>query len=200
MGDDPIPFGYKNSWLAIASKDQSVVIRSLGLRDLKQCTWQKGIAHTYGEATMVFVSPVVDGWILVVGSFLFPGPGDSDPHKPKFIPYLEEISKSLGHVQYFATHRITEYHAWAKAESGVVRRAFAYLGESGEVLLKIGKPSPEEISAGWQDDSEVPSEETVMDIAAKWSLNPQLLDSLPKSAMGEESCELGKLPFMKKGA
>jgi hypothetical protein len=200
MSDVPIPFGYKNSWLAIATMNQPAVIKALGLRGVRQCTWREGISHTYGENAMVFVPPAVAGWIFVVGGSLLPEAGDPDSNKPKLIPYLEGMSKTLGRVQYFATHRVVEYHAWVLAENGIVRRAFGYLGESGEVLLKIGNPTQEEVAAGWADDSDFPTEETVMNIAGKWSLNPQDFDSLPRDVVGPDACKLGKLPSSNDGA
>jgi hypothetical protein len=72
----------------------------------------------------------------------------------------------------------------------VVERAFAYLGERGEVLFDVGDRTMEEQALGvgaafdedepWDDDDETspwPDEETVLTLAGQWSLDPRTLES-----------------------
>jgi hypothetical protein len=77
-------------------------------------------------------------------------------------------------VQYFKTYRVAEYHAWGRFVHGQTIRAYSYLGERGEVLLDMGKKTSDELDV--LDEDEIPNEQTVMDIAAAWSVDPSTLE------------------------
>ena len=96
-------------------------------------------------------------------------------------------------VQSFSTHRIVEYHAWAKAEGGELRRAYAYSGESGVTILDIGEASEQEHTLGfhvfderspqaekesyWDNDTlTYRGEEYVVQLAGRWSIDPTRLE------------------------
>ncbi|MFJ2081108.1 hypothetical protein ACIOBK_00860 [Micromonospora chokoriensis] len=92
-------------------------------------------------------------------------------------------------MQYFGTHRVVDYHGWGRARGGVVERAFAYLGERGEVLFDVGERTIEEHALGvgaaydeddpWDDEEETspwPDEETVLTLAGHWSIDPRKLE------------------------
>ncbi|MDG4840288.1 hypothetical protein O7631_27490 [Micromonospora sp. WMMD967] len=77
------------------------------------------------------------------------------------------------------------------ASDGVVERAFAYLGERGEVLFDVGKRTIEEHTLGvgaahdedepWDDDDETspwPDEENVLTLAGHWSIDPRKLENV----------------------
>jgi hypothetical protein len=58
--DLPLPFGYKTGWLALKTSDLAAVIRQLDLTQVRQATWQQGLAETraYPPAgTPVFICP-----------------------------------------------------------------------------------------------------------------------------------------------
>jgi hypothetical protein len=107
---------------------------------------------------------------------------------PPFLPFLEGLSERFDEVQYFGTHRVVNYHAWAKAVDGRVVRAYGWLGERGEVLLDVGPKTVEEEALAFRfvdrttaegdwEDRETPDEEDVMRIAGRWSINPQEVDA-----------------------
>src|SRR5262249_23606728 len=48
----------------------------------------------------------------------------------EWAPFLQDLSKKLGHVQYFGTHRVSSYVAWAKAERGHIIRAYGWADET----------------------------------------------------------------------
>lgn len=192
--DTPIPFGYKNSWLAIRADESEAVIAALPVERFEPANWRTGIAAAYGNGA--FVSPPIDGWVLVVSSEI-PGLGtDSDP--AGWGRALSPVAARFSELQYFTTHRVVDYHAWARFEQGELSRAYAWLGEQGEVLEDFGNPTDEEIELGFeahpsQDDEEEgwrsetyrePRESDVMYLAGLWSLDPSDLDQRTQSGLG----------------
>lgn len=160
--DLPVPFGYKCAWYAVKGDDPKAVAIQLKLRQLKPSTWSEGVEGAYGAS--VFISPPLRGWILAVGTKLFPaGPALEDMSSR-----VVALSRVYGLACFFATDRITETHMWARATDGVLDRGYAYSGESGEVVWDSGRKSEEEVGIG----SESPDEEVVMEIARKWSISP----------------------------
>jgi len=105
-------------------------------------------------------------------------------------------------VQFFGTDRITEYHAWARARDGNLLRAYCYVGERGDVPLFLGDPTADERELGigtrgtdpdrehWSDDEwdawsdTTPSEDDVMEMAARWSIDPSTIDDAMISESG----------------
>jgi hypothetical protein len=143
-----VPFGYKQHWLAVRDKDSSAVAGALGLQEVCAVAFAEGIARLDGTGPdvdrTVFVTPAIGRWTLAVGGTrVIPQARNQD-----WIPFLERLSVSLGHVQYFGTHRVVGYVAWARSENGRLVRAYAYSGESGETLVNLGQPTPEEKELG----------------------------------------------------
>jgi hypothetical protein len=190
--DQPISFGYKCSWLAIKADDPQDVIKVLGLRNVRRSNWKAGIDAAY--AGEVFIAPPLDGWILAL-SWNFPWPGGVRLGDP-CTPFLLQLAYTFSEVQFFATHRIVETHAWARLVDGMIVRQYAYSGESAEILWNVGTPTAEERvllqeQEEWiqsfgepeHDDDIVsddqvhlmPSESDVMRIAAVWSIDPSQL-------------------------
>jgi hypothetical protein len=168
--DRPLSFGYKSAWIAAPSEDGRAFADSLGLERIARCSWSTGMEKAY-SLQGVFVTPPVLRWTLAVGAL--PEVGED-----RFLPYLELLSEKFRKALYFGTHRVVEYQAWAIAEQGKIRRAFAWLGERGEFLLNIGERTPEEVDLGTgvEDFNNPPDEETVLDLASRWVLDPRELD------------------------
>lgn len=169
LDDFPISFGYKSTWIAARTSDSQALADSLGLKECTKCSWADGIANAYSRLG-VFVTPQVNEWTIAVGNLPEAG-------QERFLPYLMEISARFGQVFYFGTHRVVDYQAWAIAEQGQVRRAFGWLGESGEFLLNEGDRTPQEIELGTgvEDFENAPDEETVLTLASCWVLDPRQL-------------------------
>ena len=166
--DRPLPFGYKTIWMAAASQDPQQVIRALGGRDVRRANWQTGLQAAAEEENCVFVSPCLDGFVLAIGLPRFPEQG---------------LAGALGQVQAFATHRVTEYHAWARWNGGTLERMYAYDGSQGAVTVQAGEMTAQEIALGFgrfpqkgrEDRCEaVPTEEDVLDLAAAWGVDPRM--------------------------
>lgn len=174
-------FGYKMGWYAIRCDEPDRVVAFLQLREQRKVLWQEGIESAY-EGGMMFpfqvaVSPVVDGWTLVISHWCeTAGVVFGNSLEPLKIE-LNGLSKEFGDVQVFSTHRVSEYHLWMHSMDGQIVRAMAYDGSSGEVLESIGdstdgEPFPvDKLGEDW-----FPSEEDVMAVAGNWSVNPQTLD------------------------
>ena len=88
-----------------------------------------------------------------------------------FFPLFDEL-------QYFGTHRVSDYYAWAKVAGGNLVRAYTYFGDTGDVEQNVGAITPEELALGFDkfpqsaedfdDDTVLPNEEDVLDIAKAW--------------------------------
>lgn len=176
--DLPRSFGYKIQWLAVRHDDPMRVAEVIGLRKLKSSTWAKGIAP--GLSPPIFVTPVLDGWVLVVE---FPLPDDG-------VGFLGRVSAELRtRVCYFQSHRGVSAVSWAFAEEGQVRRLYTYA--DGETYADHGDPMPEEVELGLRyghefDDAEgevsddewekLPDEATVLALAGVWSIDPMTIE------------------------
>jgi hypothetical protein len=193
-------FGYKSAWVAVKDRSPDAVAEALSLRNVRRCDWDAGIkaAYQYPTTGSVFVTPEIDGWVLCVGFPLF-APAEARP--PAFGELAAELAEKLqSEVQYFATHRIVEAHAWARARPGALERAYLYIGESGEKMLDEGSRTAEEQALGfaffdpesteaqaadyWErKDLTHVREEHVMALASRWSVDP--------SSLSERNLEVG---------
>lgn len=164
--EKPMPFGRDCNWLAIRCDDPLSVVREIGFQIDRIAGWDEGLSGATEEGGgKVFVSPVVKGYVLVVGVNEIDDPS-----------LLRSISESFADAQYFGTRRAVEYHAWMRAAAGKVSRAFAYLGERDEVTADLGDPTRAEVEAGLFDKGGMvrpPDEEDVLDIAAAWGVDPR---------------------------
>jgi hypothetical protein len=163
-------------WMAVRATDPKTVQTALGLNQPIPCSWTEGMT---GERSF-FIGPPVNGWIIVTGSGL-PNPScDVD----ECFRFLARISGQLGQVQLFHADRILHHHAWARAECGVVTRAYAW---AGETIWNQGEKTPAEIELsmkcfGYGDDPNADSwaavEWTAANVgkvpllATRWSLDP----------------------------
>jgi hypothetical protein len=188
--DEPAAFGYRMAWLAIRSRDTAAVVEALGLRDPQPCNWNSGIGAVYDASlgeNHVFVTPPVNGWTFVVGLPLPQPMGRS--FVDKATPLLVGLGGRFSEIQYFVAFPPVDFFAWARVIDGRLVRAFA-IGDEGVVWSK-GKTTKEERALGLklfelrgvQDrrgdaGGELilhPTEEHVLEIARKWSLDPTRL-------------------------
>ena len=188
--DGPAGFGYRMSWLAIRTRDTGAVIEALQLQVPQAANWSTGLGAVYdrelGEAH-VFISPPINGWTLVAGLPL-PAPA-SRRFVDKCTPLLIDLGRTFVEVQFFASMAAVDYFAWARMIEGRVVRAFA-IGDEG-VIWNKGKPTKEEKAMGLKlfefrglrgrrgdAGGEIvlyPTEDHLMELAAKWSLDPTAL-------------------------
>ena len=102
-----------NRWVAIRSTNPQAVQTALGLHNPTPCSWMDGMARVSDQK--LFISPPVNGWVLVVGSLL-PEPSEDVDACFRF---LQRLSRELGEVQFFSVNRAVGHHAWARFERAV---------------------------------------------------------------------------------
>jgi len=167
-------------WLAIKGNDPAAVQNVLHLNAPMPCSWEEGLIEA--RERKLFISPPVDGWILVVGSSL------PDPTEDVDVCYrfLTSLSRKLGHVQFFSTNRFANHHAWALVDKGRVFRAYAW---AGYTLWNQGPMTAAEKDLRMtcfdyatgrshfdRKDSIAQNTDRVPQLAARWSLDPSAID------------------------
>jgi hypothetical protein len=175
-------FGVKCAWLAIRSHEPEEVARSLHLQRVKPTAWPDGLAavdaYPRKQALQpVFVCPAVDGWVLCPFSFALASLEQFD---------FKQLSRRFGEAQRFLTYGVTDLHQWERwVDAELVRRFGA---EADVLLFEIGDQPEEEteVRLSRPDAGAVSprmaDEDMVLEIAARWSVNPMSLDertSLP---------------------
>lgn len=180
--DSPVPFGYKCNWLCVKAESSLEVIEKLELKNAEPSNWDKGIEMAYNGYR--FVSPVLDGYVLVVNFGM-----DILTLAPDL---LDEKAKLFPELQFFVTQRVSDYHAWVKYINGVMIRGYGWCGCDGTVFLNKGGLTPEETERGFtnllpNDEAdwsayETPDEEYVLELAAAWGIDPSFsAKDYPKS-------------------
>jgi hypothetical protein len=182
QADRPVSFGYKCVWITVNATDPKEVADFLKLKNQRTSTWKLGIDGAYSDK--IFISPVIDSLVFIIGITL---PSDSDEIKKM----ISALSKRFGKADYFATHRVTEFHCWMKSIQGDLKRAYSYLGERGENLIVDGEPTEFEkrfdlvntFSKEYEGENyfekeglKIPNEEFVMQLAGDWGINPTTLE------------------------
>jgi len=162
------------TWLAIRSVTPEAVQGALGAGNAATGHWPEGEAgeHDY------FISPRVNGWVIVTG----PALPDPDDDVDGCFLFLTALSRKLGHVQFFHAEKFSRHHAWARLDDGCVTRAYAW---SGETIWNQGAKTMPEIELGLRcyayGDVSATKEvaemnfEKVTALAARWSIDPAVL-------------------------
>jgi hypothetical protein len=172
--DAPQSFAYKCQWLAVKTEDTEAVVKALKLVDIQVANWATGIEGAY--AGYYFVSPPVEGWTFVVNALM---PDATDQLESGPLQTVTDLSVVFEEAYYFGTHRVVEYHAWARARHGKLNRAYGYLGERGETLFNHGELTAVEAKhdlhfTEQEDDmQQLPDEEDVLLVAKEWTMDPR---------------------------
>ncbi|HEV2453433.1 MAG TPA: hypothetical protein VGY98_04185 [Verrucomicrobiae bacterium] len=172
-------------WLAIRSATPERVRSALGLNRFAPCSWAEGMM---GEHEF-FISPRVNGWVIVTG-LAIPTPDDDIDECFRF---LVSLSRILGHVQFFHAHKSLHHHAWARLDDGYVTRAYAWA--DGTVWNQGPKTLPEvELGMKCFDYGEAcpinvaaRNAEKVARLAARWNFDPAAVDERLSGVAGEPS-------------
>ena len=172
-----LPFHLPTRWLAVRSSNTAFIRALLGSSFSSHCAWSEALSRHRDRS--FFLSSPVDGWTLVVGGCLPEAGQDVD----QLYRFLTRLSREIGQVQYFSFDRVLNFHAWARLEDGVVRRAYAW---AGETLWNEGRLTLEERLLGLRCRDyaeeieplrygevapEMHNTERVMLLARRWSLD-----------------------------
>jgi hypothetical protein len=176
----PTLFAQPSRWLAIRGANPRAVQEALGLHHAVRCSWEEGLMEA--QEQKLFITPPVSGWTLVIGSNL-PDPGEDID---KLYHFLANVSRKLGHVQYFHINRAVNHHAWAMVEQGRVFRAYAWAGETlwnqGPVTAAERQLSLTCLDYGFdssgftQKDTLQANTEKLALLASRWSVDPSSID------------------------
>lgn len=182
LPETPIPFGPKMAWLAVPGFKPSEVIAALRLDDVQTANWSKGLQEAYADNNLVYVSPSLGGWVLVIGKTLWER---ADMNRSaENIPWLKEICRKFGNACFFSTMRGLNNHGWVGIRDGQIFRAYGYSGELQDLIWLIGEPTEEEIAINPAFITEmrekyqpgfrpiIPDEKLVLAVAAAWSVDP----------------------------
>jgi len=158
--DKPVSFGYKVRWFAVKTSDPAGVLDALEFGNGIPANWASGLAAadpsvasriaSPGSAPWVFISPAVNGWVLIVsGSFPYPVAPTERVNEfradigEKFDVPFSRLMTRFADVQFFGNHRVGGFTAWARAQAGEPRRVFTF---ADGVLANVGAQTPEEAS------------------------------------------------------
>lgn len=172
-----------STWLAIRSATPERVRDALGLSRFAPCSWAEGMM---GEHEF-FISPRVNGWVIVTGLAIPTPDNDVD----ECFRFLVSLSRKLGHVQFFHAQKFQHHHAWARLDDGYVTRAYAWAdgtvwnqgsktlpeAELGLKCFDYGEPCPHNVAAR--------NTEKVSRLAARWNFDPAAVDERTVGLAGE---------------
>lgn len=182
LPEAPIPFGPKMAWLAIPGFKPSEVIAELRLDNVQSANWTIGLREAYADNNLVFVSPSLGGWVMVIGKTLWER---ADMNRSaENIPWLRDICRKFGNACFFSTMRGLGNHGWVGIRDGQIARAYGYSTELQELIWLVGEPTEEEIAINPAFITEmrekyqpgfrpvIPDEKLVLAVAAAWSVDP----------------------------
>ncbi|UIN20149.1 hypothetical protein [Herbaspirillum frisingense] len=120
--DLPEDFGFKMNWFAIKTADVNAVLKVLDFGPGSVANWRSGIRAAYSSRVMAydkdlaFVTPPVNGWIIVAGSALpYPVMHTPDRHEgigDAFDVLFARLAASFSDVQFFGSYRGVGFVAW----------------------------------------------------------------------------------------
>jgi hypothetical protein len=155
---------------------------ALRLHKPTPCSWDEGLSAAH--ESKLFISPPINGWILVLGSRL---PDASDDVDLCF-RFLLALSRKVGQVQYFSANRVVNHHAWVHMQNGRVVRGYAW---AGKTIWNQGSKTAAELELGLRcfDYAHAPeptgyaqrdplgqNTERVSLLARRWSIDPAAID------------------------
>lgn len=192
----PQSFGFKSNWIAVKSNDIKAVLDTYKHTARVQTNWDIGVNATFENRELIFVSPPVDDWILIINNSLgYINSNDT-------ISTLNLLSKAFGEAYSFGSFRGTNYGSWSKYMNGEEVRA--YLIDDGEVYYSKGDPEKTEYDIINQRKSELNkddkdeweyhekyhfenllgTEEDVLMMAEEWTINPMTLNKREGKELG----------------
>jgi len=177
-------------WVAVRTHDPRLVQAALCVQNPRACAWSDALAAPFEPR--LFISPAVDGWVVVMGCDL-PDPADDIDECYLFLTHL---SHKLGEVQFFSRSRAVAHHGWARLNGGTVLRAYMWAGETlwnqgarteaeRDLRLRcLDYTEGAEVLGLSERDLLMLNTEKVIRLAAAWSLDPTNLEAEALDAKG----------------
>jgi hypothetical protein len=128
MADQPFNID-DTSWLTVKGGSVDAIVRTLSLSHTRPASWQPGLDASAGdfadyfegrseweELDCVFVTPLVRGWRLVVGSYLSAGPatrlpGDHRTSWRKVAGWCRRLSREFGQACAFTDQAQLDWYS-----------------------------------------------------------------------------------------
>jgi hypothetical protein len=180
------------SWLAVKRGEPQAILRALALTAPTPVTWQRGLNAVGGdyfdvelpwaELSRVFLTPMIQGWRLVIGGWVAAGPmqrGKDDQRNSwrRVAGFCRRLSQEFGQAHAFTDQARMDWFSWILARDGQVYRQVVF--DDDQFLTNRGQPTavearfraafvPEEWLEKWAPDIGV-----VPAIAEEVSVNPQ---------------------------
>ena len=203
--DRPVRFGWKIYWLAVPADDTDAVVSALQASDrrfadseARRCNWRSALDRIFANFhnPEVFVTPPVDGWVLLVNW------EPSDETVDDYRSTLEGLSSEFGEAYAFGSHRGVGLSMYAAARDGELLRCvyqadgtqYIDVGETLREEEELGFLTMDEVverTSGEIDDHEadaiwqrLPGEQEVVDLAAELSLDPTSLGEVEETGVG----------------
>lgn len=188
-----LSFGRKISWIAIRSNDHESIVRDFNKSGKKvfKTNLEYGLHGAYAGNT--FIYPPINGWTLIIH------PNYNSLDDTKF-DYLKDLSNNYGEINFYGSFRGVLFTTWIKFENGQVIRSFCVAdgeiyrneGTMTEIEIEILNREIEhahdidilEIYKGEGKYLILNDEEHVLEIAGKWSINPDNLESMNIQLLG----------------
>jgi hypothetical protein len=167
--------------------DSAAVVKALALRTVLPANWSAGLAEV--AELGVFVSPPVDGHVLVVGGDL----QRLDDLDADVVPRLVLLSRRFGAAWWFQCDDRRDRFGWARAVAGEVERAYGFDGEAGHRAWQGEVTAAERRFGCFVDDPRDrsddpvkwwPDHSIVVGIAAAWGGAPQPGGAAAPGAVG----------------
>lgn len=177
-------------WLAVRSQNPRAVQSALSVRNPRACSWTDALVTPFEPR--LFISPPVNGWVMVMGCDL---PDPADDVDDCFI-FLKQLSEKLGEVHFFARNRAVAHHGWAKLFEGKVLRAYVWAGETlwnqgfvteAERALKmrcLDYTESSDVLGLQQRDQFSSNTDKVIRLAGAWSVDPTSVEADALDAKG----------------
>ncbi|WP_440106993.1 hypothetical protein [Streptosporangium sp. H16] len=143
-----------NHWIAVSTGDQPGIMRILGLSRPEPITFSQAQevidADGHDESQnrrhlfRVFVTPAVEGWTLVFGTWC--DPYDKE-RREDVLRLCRELSARYGQAQAYYYGAQDDGSTWLVTRRGTVVRRYSATGEGDDGLLALGDPLPQERTA-----------------------------------------------------
>ena len=177
--DLPCDFSHIGGWVCVKGNTVEQVISALGLKNPTPANWESGVrAADRNFLKKCFVAGA-GGYVVAIGYCPF---GVKMTVKEE-LATLGNAAAQLEEMTCFATQSVVDLHVWAKYR-GTLVRGYGWIGESGEIYLNKGEPTPEEIALSYTDfiqdtncdweTARFPDMENVQAMAKAWGLAPDL--------------------------
>lgn len=186
--DAPQAFGLDAIWLAVRSPSTQAVAQALQLGHTAPANWRSGLQAVHQPLPctpgLVFVTPPLQGWVLVTGALPYPG-GTSDSDEASSL--LQLLSQQFSQVQYFGAHSGIAWHGYARYDQGELLRAFACVESVDHSIWNVGsnhnEPLPpaqlnQAAAKACASDDVAWHQNRVFQMAERWSVNPKQLGGM----------------------